>query len=212
AIIIILVVFTNPLLFRTATLQWQPEPVQLDTSKIYSAGIVLGGMAGYDRYDRGYFGASADRFIQTANLYHRGIIKKIIITGGTGSLRQNDPPESIFLRTAFMDNGIPDSALVIESRSRNTYENAVFTKQITDSLHLRPPFLLITSAIHMRRSESVFRKAGFNFASFPCDYKITPSRPEIENFILPNIALLNEWSYLLKEMVGLWVYKLTGKA
>jgi uncharacterized SAM-binding protein YcdF (DUF218 family) len=212
AAIIIAVLFTNPLLYRSLVLQWQPGPVYLDSTQKYSAGIVLGGMAGYDKYDRGYFGGSADRFIQTANLYHRGIIQKIIISGGTGSLRQNEPPEAVFLRTAFLENGIPDSAIIVESRSRNTYENAVYTKAITDSLHLKKPFLLITSALHMPRSESVFRKSGFAFVSFPCDYHITPSKPAIENIILPNISLLNEWSYLLKEVVGLYVYKLTGKA
>jgi vancomycin permeability regulator SanA len=93
AAIVIAVLFTNPLLYRSLVLQWQPGPVSLDSTQKYSAGIVLGGMAGYDKYDRGYFGGSADRFIQTANLYHRGIIQKIIISGGTGSLRQNEPPK-----------------------------------------------------------------------------------------------------------------------
>lgn len=210
--IIIGIVFTNPWLYRTAVLAWQPEPVQLPAGKIYETGIVLGGMAGYDKYERGHFGDASDRFIQTANLYHRGIIKRILITGGIGSLDQDQPAESIFLRAAFKENGVPDSSIIIESRSRNTYENAIYSRKLIDSLHLRPPCVLITSAMHMKRSENVFRKAGYNFVSYPCDYKVTPVKFQLLGNIIPNISLLDQWSVFIKEMIGLVVYKLTGKA
>jgi uncharacterized SAM-binding protein YcdF (DUF218 family) len=210
--IVIAVVFTNPLLYRTAVLAWQPEPVQLPAGRVYEAGIVLGGMAGFDKYDRGHFGDPADRFIQTANLFHRGIIKRILITGGTGTLNQANPPESIFLKTAFLANGVPDSCIIIESQSRNTYENAVYSKKLIDSLHLKPPYILITSATHIRRSENVFRKAGYDVISYPCDYKVTPVKFRFLASILPNSSLLDQWAVFLKEMVGLAVYKLTGKA
>ena len=211
-IIIIAIVFTNPLLYRTLVMQWQADPVTIAKGKTYEAGIVLGGLSGYDKNERGYFGSNADRFIQTANLYHEGIIKKIIISSGSGKLDQKDPAESFFLRTQFLANGVPDSAILIESRSKNTYENAIFSKEITDSLHLTPPFVLITSAFHMKRSVSVFKKAGFDCIAYPCDYKVVPLRFAVEDALLPNISLLNEWSMLIKEVVGLYVYKLTGKA
>ncbi|MCW3087022.1 MAG: hypothetical protein JWQ78_408, partial [Sediminibacterium sp.] len=169
-------------------------------------------MAGYDKYERGHFGNPADSFIQTANLYHRGIIKKIIITGGTGTLMQNEPAEAFFLHKEFVANGVHDSDIVIESRSRNTFENAVYSKRLIDSLKWKPPFVLITSAQHMRRSESVFATTGYSFIAFPCDYKVTPVTFTFEGTLLPNISLLNEWSGLLKEIVGLYVYKATGKA
>ena len=209
--IAILILFTNPFLYQTLSLLWQPEPAQLPSNKTYEAGIILGGLSGYDKNNRAYFSGSADRFIQTANLYHTGIIKRIIVTGGTGSLSQNEPPEATFLHAEFIKNGVPDTAIIIERRSRNTFENAVFTKHITDSLHLQPPFILVTSAQHMRRSVSVFRKAGFSFVPFPCDYKVTPQNISFWDFV-PNISLLSEWPSFLKEIVGLSVYKLTGKA
>jgi uncharacterized SAM-binding protein YcdF (DUF218 family) len=211
-ILALFIVFTNPFIYRTLVLAWQPDPVELPADKKYNAGILLGGMAGYDRYNRGYFGASADRFIQAANLYHSGIIAKIIVSGGTGSLMQNEPAEAIFLRTAFLANGVPDSVVIIESRSRNTYENAVYSKQITDSLQLKPPFVLVTSALHMPRSIKVFKKQGFDIIAFPCDYRITPQGFSVEKDMLPNIGLMNEWGVFLKEIVGLFAYKLTGKA
>lgn len=210
--IVIGIVFTNPYLYRTANLAWQPPPVDLPLNRSYDAGILLGGMAGYDKYDRGYFGGSADRFIQTANLYHQGIIKKIIVTGGTGTISQKEPAEAIYLRTQLIANGVKTEDIIMESRSRNTYENAVYSKILTDSLQLKPPFILITSAQHMKRSISVFNKAAFTTIAFPCDYKVTPTRETFDNIIVPQISLLNDWSYLLKEIVGLSVYRLTGKA
>ncbi len=186
--------------------------MDLPANKTYEAGILLGGMSGYDKNNRGYFGDNADRFVQAANLYHQGIIKKIIVSGGTGSLSQKEPAESFFLRTQLIANGIPDSAIIIESRSRNTYENAILSKQITDSLHLHAPFILVTSAQHMKRSVSVFKKAKFDCIAFPCDYKATPQKWGFENTVVPDISLLKIWAYLIKEMVGLGVYRLTGKA
>lgn len=210
--VLIAVLFTNPYLYRSLMMAWQPAPVTLSPGKKYEAGIVLGGMSGYDKNNRGYFGDNADRFIQTANLYHQGIIKKIIVSGGTGSLSQDNLAEAPFLRTQFLANGIHDSDIIIESRSRNTYENAVYSKKITDSLHLQPPFILITSAMHMKRSENVFKKANLDCVSFPCDYKVNAENFSIEDYIIPNISLLNKWAFLLKEIVGLYIYKLTGKA
>lgn len=210
--VILLLLLTNPWLFRQASFQWQPDPVVLPLQPQYDAGIVLGGLSGYDKNNRGYFGGNADRFIETANLYHQGIIKRIIVSGGTGKLNQDEPGEAFFLLEQFKANGIPAKDIFIETASRNTYENAVLSKKITDSLHLLPPFVLITSAQHMKRSAAVFKKAGFECISFPCDYKVIPTKNAIDNTVIPNIGLLNEWAFLLKEVVGLYVYKLTGKA
>lgn len=212
AILVLFIVFTNPFIYRAFVLAWQPGPVELPAGKKYEAAILLGGMAGYDKYERGHFGLAADRFIQAANLYHTGTVNKIIISGGTGSLMQNEPAESFFLQKAFISNGVPDSAVIIESRSRNTYENAVYSKQIADSLRLPPPYILVTSAMHMPRSVRVFKKAGSDIIAFPCDFRVTPQKFSLDNYILPNANLMNEWGIFIKEIVGLWVYKLTGKA
>ncbi len=211
-IIILLIVFTNPFIFRSAIMAWQTPPVTIGSGKVYEAGIVLGGLSGYDKNNRGHFGNNADRFIQVANLYHRHIIKKIVVSGGTGKLMQDEPGEAFFLREQLIDNGIPDSAIIIESRSRNTYENAVFTKKILDSMQIKPPYILVTSALHMPRSQKIFVKAGYDFTVLPCDYKVVPENFSIEGALVPNISLLNSWTDLIKEMVGLFVYRLTGKA
>ncbi|MEN9686208.1 MAG: hypothetical protein RLZZ28_1994 [Bacteroidota bacterium] len=211
-LVFLFIVFTNPFLYRALVSNWQVNNSPLPKGKVYEAGIVLGGMAGYDKSKNGYFGGNADRFIQTANLYHQGIIKKIIVSGGTGSLSQDEPAEAIFLREQFMANGVRDSDIIIEKASRNTYENAFYSKKITDSLKLAPPYVLITSAIHMKRSVSTFQKQGFDCIPYSCDFEVVPKKNTIEYTLLPDITLLGQWGYFIKEVVGLYAYKLTGKA
>ncbi len=211
-IVVVFIVFTNPFIYRSVISAWQPDPVVLPANHVYGAGIVLGGMAGFDKNEKGYFGNNADRFIQIANLYHQGIIQKIVVTGGTGKLQQDEPAETSFLKPQLIANGVKEADIIIESRSRNTYENAVYTKKILDSLQIKPPYILVTSALHMHRSASVFTKAGYNFIAMPCDYKVIPAAFSIEGSLVPNVALLNDWAWFLKEWIGLGAYKLTGKA
>lgn len=206
------VLFTNPYLFRSLVFLWQPSPVDLPANQSYSAGILLGGMSGYDEKNRGYFGDNADRFIAAANLYHTGRIKKIIVSGGSGRLFQNEPAESFFLETQLIANGVKKSDIILESRSKNTYENGIYSRQIIDSFRLQPPFVLITSAIHMPRSASVFTKAGIRILPYPCDYKVIPERWDAGNYIIPSISTLYNWNFFIKEIVGYYVYTLTGKA
>lgn len=211
-IVSILVVFTNPLIYNWVCLSWQPYPVTLKPGTKYEAGIMLGGLSEYDKFGRGYFSGAADRFIQTANLYHQGYIKKIIVTGGTGSLNQDELGEAPFLLKELIANGVKDTDIIIDNKSRNTYENAVYSKQILDSMKLAPPYILITSGYHMKRSESVFKKAGIPCISFPCDYKVVPKDYDANRIIIPNVKYLADWPYIIKEMIGLLAYQLTGKA
>ncbi len=212
-IIIILLLFTNPWIYRSLVQQWQTPQTVIKEGKQYSVGILLGGFTMYDRFDTGYFGNNADRFIQTANLYHTGKIKKILMTGGVGKLLQNEPTEAAFVKKELLRNGILAEDIIIEDRSRNTYENAIFSKRIVDSLRLDPPYALVTSALHMPRSLTVFQKAGFqSIDPIPCDYKVIKGRFSILDLIVPDIRLLYDWQYFLHELVGLVIYRITGKA
>jgi uncharacterized SAM-binding protein YcdF (DUF218 family) len=212
SIIVIGILFSNPFLYRTAIMQWQTSPIELNTQKKYEAGILLGGFSNYDKHNRGYFNNSADRFIQATNLYHQGIIKKIIMTGGNGSLAQEDPSETLFAADQLLKNGVPKADIILEPNSRNTYENAIFTKHIIDSLKLMGPFVLITSAEHMPRSEKTFQHAGVEVQPYPCNYFEFEERVNIENTIAPDLKILVNWKYFLKEIVGSFTYQLTGKA
>jgi uncharacterized SAM-binding protein YcdF (DUF218 family) len=97
----------------------------------------------------------------------------------------------------------------MERRSRNTLENAEFTKAL-----LAPKagerWLLVTSAFHMPRSVGLFRKAGFAIEPYPVDWRVG-GRGDL--FALNNIALdgLGRTDTAMREWMGLIAYRATGK-
>ncbi|TAH13795.1 MAG: YdcF family protein, partial [Sphingobacteriia bacterium] len=171
-IIIIGIIFSNPFIYRSVNFWWQPNPTILPNNFKSDVVILLGGFSGFDKFDTGYMGDNADRFIQAANLYHSHQVKYILISSGSGHLLFNEPSEASYVIKELVRNGVNKEAIILESQSRNTYENAVYSKRILDSLKLKEPFVLVTSAQHMPRSIAIFNKVGFKkIIPFPCDYK-----------------------------------------
>ena len=208
---ILFIVFSSPFLFNLFVTTWQPEVKSLPKSK-YSACILLGGMSRIDKDQQQYFTSEADRFIQTAKLYHTNKVNKIIISGGSlNFFNRNKIAESVYLKNELKQQAIPDSNIIIEINSRNTFENALYTKKILDSLKLSSPYLLVSSAMHLPRAQAVFAKAGIETIPVPAAFKEVPSKKGLQDF-LPSIYILSSWNEFLKEVVGLAVYKMTGKA
>ncbi len=210
--ICITLLFTNHFIYSKLVLAWQPEPVSIERGKSYSAGILLGGAAYFDVHQKGFFGEPSDRFIQAVKLYHQGFIKKIVVSGGSGELLRQDIKEADFLKSELIASGVAEQDIIIENNSKNTYENAIFSKKILDSLQIKMPYILITSAIHIPRAQKVFRKAGMTILAFPCNYEVVETPFSFGDLLVPKPALLNYWSAFLKEIIGLKVYQLTGKA
>lgn len=207
----ILIIFSNPFIYNKFTYWWQVKQPDRVAAYHYNAGIVLGGFSNYDKHGTGYFNKAGDRFTQVLKLYNQGIIKKIVMTGGSASILHDDPAEATFAQKEFLANKVKSEDLIIEDKSRNTYENAIFTKHILDSLHVEGPFMLVTSATHMRRAELVFTKAGMSVIPYPANFEVIDKRLDWDDYIIPDVSLLNDWKIILKEMVGLLVYKITGK-
>jgi uncharacterized SAM-binding protein YcdF (DUF218 family) len=203
----VFIVFGNAALLNWYAKTWQPKPVVLSPSAEYSCGIVPGGFASPDADANGYFNATADRFIQAVKLYKTGHIKHILISGGNGKENEKSFREAAWVRGELVSVGIPDSVIFTEDKSNNTKENAIYSKQILDSLHLTPPYLLITSAFHMPRAALVFKKAGVDVVPFPCNYNI--GRGSFSAWdLIPTPSTLLGWDAFLKETVGYWWYKI----
>ncbi len=209
---ILFLFFSNAFIYQKIMLLWQQNVSELQPNKHYKIAVVLGGFSAFDKNDKGYFNTSGDRFIQTLKLYKQGIIDKIIISGGAGSIQQKEPPEADFVRKEFLANGVPDSVLLVENASRNTYENALFSKKIIDSLHIKSPIVVITSAFHSRRTKAVFSKLGIQTVIHPSAFSVIDYQFDVEDFIFPSAYILSEWPRLIKEIVGLVTYKISGKA
>lgn len=209
-IIVLLLFFGNEFIYTKLATAWQAEPVQLAEESNYEAGILLGGLSSFDRYRNGFLNAAADRLVKICILYKTHKIKKIIISGG--SVYKDEPKEANFLYKEFLLLGIPSEDLIIENKSRTTFENAAYTKHIVDSLKLQPPFVLVTSAMHIPRAEKVFTRAGLQVVPFPANFRVINKKFNFDDYIIPKLNIINDWSALLKEVIGMAGYKLFNKA
>ena len=108
--------------------------------------------------------------------------------------------------------GIPEQDFIIETESRNTRENAVFTKQVLDKEIPGGNFLLITSAFHMRRSLGCFNRAGMKVDYYSTDRFSGPRKFEFDNLFIPNSQAFESWKMLIHEVTGFIVYKISGYA
>lgn len=113
---------------------------------------------------------AADRLLHAARLYKAGKAPVIIASGGGGVpwLGDDDTPEAESMFAFFTEWGVPPDAVRLEKRSRNTYENAVFSKQIMKA-HGIDTVLLVTSALHMPRALATFRGAQIDARPAPTD-------------------------------------------
>lgn len=210
----LLLFFTNPFISNTLISLYETKPAQFSPAQRFNAGILLGGMVAYNATeDRGYFNGAADRFIQTALLYKQGRIGNVIVAAGNGYLTGNSFSEALFIKARLVELGVPAEKIYTDSESRNTLQNAQNSKHITDSASLGPPYLLISSALHLPRAARVFRKAGINPVLYPCNFLAKDTRDNfLEDYLLPSALALSRWDNFIKELLGILTYSVTGKS
>ncbi|HEY1872675.1 MAG TPA: YdcF family protein [Chitinophagaceae bacterium] len=214
AAFILLLFFSNPFFFRLLAKGYEKKAVILAQNERYQAGILLGGFVSYNiKKDKAYFSEASDRFIETALLYKTGHISKVIVSAGNGYVVKHNFQEASFAKDRLVELGITAQDIFTDGLSRNTYQNAVNTKQICDSLHLTGPFLLISSAMHLPRAEALFARQKLNVRSYPCDF-ITENIANNfwEDYLVPSSNTLYYWDNFIKEVSGLLIYKIIGRA
>jgi uncharacterized SAM-binding protein YcdF (DUF218 family) len=194
---------------------YEPVTPDYDLMKThYDGAIVLGGIGEVDmRLKKINFTYSADRLFQTLQLYKTGRIDKIIYTGGSGSIEFPEKKEGIYVQKYLRQIQIPDSAVIMESESRNTYENAIFTKKLIGDSMANAKLLLVTSAYHMPRALAVFKKAGYtNITPYITNKMSGVRRFTFDHLLIPNIDAAFNLQFLLHEWVGFIMYKIKGYA
>jgi len=206
-------VFCNSFLANEFMRVWEIAPVAEDNLPVYDAGIVLSGMMTYDITLKKYqFMHGVDRLLQAIELYKKGKIRKIVFTGGSGSLTYSYIKEGMLIKNYLLRIGIPPADLFIETESNNTHENATFTKPILDKEFPNGKFLLITSAYHMRRSIACFKKAGIHVTPYSTDRQAGERKFVFDFMFIPNVDALEVWQMAIHEMVGYLIYKMAGYA
>jgi len=207
--------FSNGFLVDEVVRAWEYESEDIyQGTQTYDLAIILGGMGHVDqRQDKFDFGFSADRLLQPLDLYKKGRIKKLMITGGSGSISNPEDKEAPYIRRYLLNLGIPDSAIIIEPDSRNTRENAVNSKRLLDSLHFKGSILFVTSSFHMRRSLGCFHKAGFTgLVPYATNRFTGPRKFQVDYCFIPSLEAFSKLELILHEMAGYVIYKIRGYA
>lgn len=94
----------------------------------------------------------------------------------------------------------------IEGQSRNTYENAAYSKTVLEATGVRR-VLVVTHARHMPRAEWAFRHVGMEILAAPTAFETIDDDYRLLDFI-PSAHGLHQSSQALREHLGLWWYKL----
>lgn len=168
-------------------------PLDADLSAVHGVPVIAG---------------SADRIIAAATLAHRYPNARLVYTGGSPNLISNDAKEADYATALFQGLGVPKSRLTMERQSRNTKENAEFSRQVA----MPKPgerWLLVTSAYHMPRSIGLFRKAGFAVEAYPVDWKVGKKEDLFKYYVVSSdgLQLVNTG---VREWLGLIAYRVSG--
>jgi uncharacterized SAM-binding protein YcdF (DUF218 family) len=175
--------------------------------------IVLGGaVSAYRLATRGEVGLTdaAERILVVPELAKRFPNAKIIYSGGDPGLFTRRGSEADVVPALFESLGVPPGRIMLESRSRNTAENAVYSKALA-APEPGQRWLLVTSAMHMPRAIGAFREAGFPVEAYPVDYK-TNGWQDLRSVLGSLSAGLRQTDTALHEWIGLLAYRLTGKS
>jgi uncharacterized SAM-binding protein YcdF (DUF218 family) len=203
---------TNNALVNEALLAWEKPPVPLRAVAPADAVVLLTGVTTGQKspHDRVYLGHGADRVTYALWLYRAGRARRIIISGGSGAVLSVANTEAKDLATVLRLAAVPKEDILLEERSRNTRENAKFTKQLLAKHPEIKSLVLVTSAFHQRRALGCFAKVGLHPQSFPADFYSTDRSWPPDYWLVPDISALSRWSLLLHEMAGYIVYKVAG--
>lgn len=143
----------------------------------------------------------------------------LIFTGGNGGFTKYKKSESDFAESLYIDLGLAKERIIVERKSRNTYENALFTKELLQSNNLQAnslenkvdgKWILVTSASHMPRSVATFRKVGWDVIPYPVDFKSSPPGDRHINFHTEKN--LKNLKYAIHEWIGMIAYYYSDKA
>ena len=152
---------------------------------------------------------AAERMTAIAELARRFPQARIVFSGGSGRIIFDGVSEASLAARLFESFGIAKDRITLEDKSRDTLENARFTKELVQP---RPGerWLLVTSAHHMPRSVGLFRSEGFSVEAYPVDYR-TRGAIDLLRFFSTVGDGLRRTDTATREWVGLLVYRLTGR-
>jgi uncharacterized SAM-binding protein YcdF (DUF218 family) len=154
--------------------------------------------------------AAGERMTETMALARRFPNARIVFTGGSTNIVLGPAVEADAAGRVFADLGLEPGRLKLDRKARDTFENALYAKQLADP---KPGqrWLLVTSAWHMPRAMGLFRAAGFEVEAWPVDYRSAGDGDAFIPFYFPSEGM-RRLDTAAREWMGLIVNRITGRS
>lgn len=159
---------------------------------------------------------AGDRVLYAAHLYRQGAAPLLLLCGGDIPWMDTSaasPAED--MQVLLLEMGVPQEALILETRSQNTSENAANCAGMLKERGIDEA-ILVTSAAHMPRSMMLFADQGLKLTPAPTDYAVTgeswaqlwqaPGVNLLTN-LMPSASALGQTTNALKEYIGMLWYR-----
>jgi len=187
AVAVYLLVFQTPLVWWLASpLKLSDSPRPADAIVVFAGGVGESGQAG---------GGYQERVKRATDLYRSGLAPHVVFSSGYVYAFQ----EAEIMKALAVANGIPDTAIVLEKRAANTYQNVLYSRDIVERRGWRR-VLLVSSPYHMRRAVLTWHHAA-------PDIDVTPTPPSFSQFYEhEHGASLDQIRGLAQEYAAILVY------
>ena len=154
--------------------------------------------------------SGAERIIEAVKLAHKFPKARIVLAGGPNTVLANPTADATIVKQLMVDMKVDPARIEVEKNSRNTYQNALFAKKMSQPKK-GENWLLVTSAYHMPRAIGCFRNVGFNVKAYPVDYHTGGEKSRFSPFYyaLDGVTITDTAT---KEWLGLLVYWATGRS
>jgi uncharacterized SAM-binding protein YcdF (DUF218 family)/glycosyltransferase involved in cell wall biosynthesis len=185
------------LIFQTPIVWWAAEPLRVDAPPRKADAIVVfaGGVGESGEAGGGY----QERVKQAVDLYRAGYAPRMIFSSGFVFAFQ----EAEVMKSLAVANGVPASAITLETQAVNTRDNVVQSEQILHERGWRS-ILLVSSPYHMRRALLTWRRAA-------PDIEVTPTPvPQSQFYAHGRGASLEQIRGLVQEYAAIVYYWWNG--
>ena len=143
--------------------------------------------------------------IVTAVRLQKRLNVPIIVSGG--KVFEFKSAEAPIIKRFLVDLGVSNDQIILEEKSRDTLENAKYTREICRRFSYINP-ILITSAFHIKRAILSFKKAGLEVIPFPAIFPSWLNKQYHWNDYLP--GNFKKASTAIGEYLGIVFYRLLG--
>ncbi len=146
ALAVYLLCFQSPLIWWVAEpLRVHAPPRAADAIVVFAGGVGESGKAG---------GGYQERVKRAVDLYRAGYAPRIVFSSGYRFVFQ----EAEVMRELAVAQGVPASAIVLETSARNTHENVILSAELLRRIGGVRSVLLVSSPYHMRRAVGVWKR------------------------------------------------------